>query len=535
MTHNTNWHVDAVFYELYVRAFADGNNDGHGDFIGLRDKLDYLEWLGVDCVWLLPMYPSPLRDDGYDIASYYGIHPQYGLMEDFKMTIDAIHARGMKVITDLVMNHTSDEHPWFKESRRSKDSPLRDWYVWSDTNEKYQDARIIFTDTETSNWAYDEPTGEYYWHRFYSSQPDLNFDNPAVRQEMFKIAAFWLEMGIDGFRADAVPYLIEREGTNCENLPETHDFLKELRTYMDEHFPGTILLGEANQWPEDLMPYFGDGTDEFHMCFHFPVMPRLFKALATESRIDVVQILEDTPAIPDTVQWATFLRNHDELTLEMVSEADRQFMWDTYAPEPRMRLNVGIRRRLAPLLDNDRRKIELMHSLLYTLPGAPVMYYGDEIGMGDNIELFDRNGVRTPMQWNDTDNGGFSQVPRNTLYAPAIEGEEYGYSTVNVASQQLDTSSLLHTVRDMLSVRKGLNMLAKGEMVWLDQHPMASLSFIRRDANGTLVALHNLTDADLIVDVPQGKYRDVLTGHTYGPGELKLAPYGYYWLLRTDN
>jgi maltose alpha-D-glucosyltransferase/alpha-amylase len=533
---DTNWHINAVFYELYVRAFADGNADGHGDFIGLRDKLDYLEWLGVDCIWLLPMYPSPLRDDGYDIASFYGIHENYGLMEDFRLTIDAIHDRGIKVVTDLVLNHTSDEHPWFKESRRSKDSIMRDWYVWSDTDEKYQDARIIFTDTETSNWAYDETTDEYYWHRFYSSQPDLNYDNPKVRAEMFKVARFWLEMGIDGFRADAVPYLLEREGTNCENLPETHDYLKELRSFMDREFPGTILLAEANQWPGDLMPYFGNGNDEFHMCFHFPVMPRLYKALAVNSREDVVKILDDTPDIPNTVQWATFLRNHDELTLEMVSKEDRQFMWDHYAPEPRMRLNLGIRRRLAPLLENDRRRIELMNSMLFTLPGSPVLYYGDEIGMGDNIELFDRNGVRTPMQWSDEPNAGFSDASSSTLYAPPIEGEEYGYDRVNVASQKPDTTSLLHTVRNMIAARKKMPMLPKGNLVWLSDHPQQSLSFMRQDANGTCVALHNLTDAPLVVSVPDGNYKDMLAEDTptVAGGDVTLAPYGYRWLVQAD-
>ncbi|MEL7236968.1 MAG: alpha-amylase family protein, partial [Chloroflexota bacterium] len=353
----------------------------------------------------LPTYPSPLRDDGYDIASYYGIHQQYGLMEDFKMAIEEIHNRGMKIITDLVLNHTSDEHPWFKEARRSKDSPMRDWYVWTDDPSKYSDARIIFTDTERSNWAYDEGSGQYYWHRFYSSQPDLNYDNPRVREEMIKVLHYWLEMGIDGFRADAVPYLYEREGTSSENLPETHNYLKQIRAYMDEHFPGTILLGEANQWPHDLLPYFANG-DEFQMAFHFPVMPRLYKAVAVADRTDVVNILADTPPIPSNCQWATFLRNHDELTLEMVTEEDRQFMWEHYAPELRQRLNLGIRRRLAPLMDNDRRRIELMYSLLFTLPGTPVLYYGDEIGMGDNVHLFDRNGVRTPMQWDDNFNAG---------------------------------------------------------------------------------------------------------------------------------
>ncbi len=526
-----NWHLNAVFYELYLRAFKDSNGDGHGDFAGLREKLDYLQWLGVDVIWLLPTYPSPLRDDGYDIASYYGVHQQYGLMEDLRMTIEEIHRRGMRVITDLVLNHTSDEHPWFKESRRSKDSPMRDWYVWTDDPAKYTGVRIIFTDTEHSNWAYDEGSEQYYWHRFYSSQPDLNYDNPAVREEMLRIVQYWLEMGIDGFRADAVPYLYEREGTSCENLPETHGFLKQLRAYMDEHFPGTILLGEANMWPQDLLPYFANG-DEFHMAFHFPVMPRLFKALALADRKDVVDILADTPPIPRYCQWATFLRNHDELTLEMVTDEDRQFMWDFYAPEPRQRLNLGIRRRLAPLLDNDRRKIELMHSLLFTLPGAPVMYYGDEIGMGDNIALFDRNGVRTPIQWDDSINAGFSPAIPDELYAPVIDDDVFGYPRVNIASQMHDSESILNVVRHMVHTRKNLAMLPKGQMTWMDEHPDASLSFWRADEAGKFVALHNLADEPLTISLPEGHYIDVLNkGEREAGGEVTLPPYGYRWLL----
>ena len=532
MDANSTWHLNAVFYECYIRAFRDSNGDGHGDLAGLREKLDYLQWLGVDAIWLLPMYPSPLRDDGYDIASYYGIHTQYGLMEDFQMTIDAIHRKGMRVVTDLVLNHTSDVHPWFKEARRSKDSPKRDWYVWTDDPTEYQDARIIFLDTEHSNWAYDEQSGEYYWHRFYSSQPDLNYDNPEVREEMIKVMHYWLEMGIDGFRADAVPYLFEREGTNCENLPETHNFLKQLRRYIDENFPGAILLGEANQWPHDLLPYFSNG-DEFQMCFHFPVMPRLYKALAQQDRTDVVEILADTPPIPANCQWATFLRNHDELTLEMVTDETRQYMWETYAPKPRHRLNLGIRRRLAPLMDGDRRRIQLMHSLLFTLPGAPVMYYGDEIGMGDNVELFDRNGVRTPMQWDDSVNAGFSDAIPDELYAPVINNEMFGYKQVNVAAQMETDDSLLRTIRHMIHTRKNLAMLPKGEMEWLHDHPNESLSFWRRDEAGTFLALHNLTGDYLNVNIPEGRYWDTLNGrneHITG-GEITLLPYGYRWLV----
>ncbi|MEM6527514.1 MAG: maltose alpha-D-glucosyltransferase [Chloroflexota bacterium] len=527
----TNWHIDAVFYELYLRAFFDANNDGHGDFDGLRQKLDYLQWLGVDVVWLLPTYPSPLRDDGYDIASYYGIHQQYGLMEDFKMAVEEIHNRGMKVITDLVLNHTSDEHPWFKEARRSKDSPLRDWYVWTDDPGKYSDARIIFTDTERSNWAYDEGSEQYYWHRFYSSQPDLNYDNPRVRDEMIKVLHYWLEMGIEGFRADAVPYLYEREGTSSENLPETHTYLKQIRAYMDTHFPGTILLGEANQWPHDLLPYFANG-DEFQMAFHFPVMPRLYKAVAIADRTDVVNILADTPPIPSNCQWATFLRNHDELTLEMVTEEDRQFMWDHYAPEPRQRLNMGIRRRLAPLMENDRRRIELMFSLLFTMPGAPVLYYGDEIGMGDNVNLFDRNGVRTPMQWDSSFNAGFSSTMPDNLYAPVIDDDEYGYQTVNVAAQMDDPNSLLYTVRHMVHVRKTQGMLPRGTMEWMDAHAASSLSFWRQSEAGRMAALHNLSAVPLTVTLPEANYYNALNVEEKSTGgEVVLEPYAYHWFI----
>ncbi|MFZ4814529.1 MAG: maltose alpha-D-glucosyltransferase [Phototrophicaceae bacterium] len=526
-----NWHINGIFYELYLRAFADSNGDGHGDFNGLQQKLDYLQWLGVDVIWLLPTYPSPLKDDGYDIASYYGVHEQYGMMEDFKMAVDEIHRRGMRVITDLVLNHTSDQHPWFKAARSAKDNPMRNWYVWSNDPTRYSGTRVIFNDSETSNWTLDEQTGEYYWHRFYKSQPDLNYDNPRVRVEMLNVADFWLGMGIDGFRADAVPYLFEREGTNNENLPETHVFLKELRAHMDRHFPGTILLGEANQWPQDLLPYFGDG-DEFSLAFHFPVMPRLYKALAQQDRSSVVEILAETPTIPESCQWATFLRNHDELTLEMVTEEDRQFMWDYYAPVREMRINMGIRRRLAPLMGNDRRKIELMNSLLFTLPGAPVLYYGDEIGMGDNIALFDRNGVRTPMQWDATSNGGFSPAPSDKLYAPLIADEAYGYSTVNVAAQMADPNALIHTIRQMVATRKRLAMLPKGALIWLDQHPQQSLSFIREDANGRVIALHNLSDQPLTLTVPAGNYRDVLRDdEAVIGGEVTLPPYGYLWWL----
>jgi maltose alpha-D-glucosyltransferase/alpha-amylase len=525
-----NWYINAIFYELYLRAFNDYDGDGHGDFAGLRQKLDYLQWLGVDCIWLLPIYPSPLRDDGYDIASFYGIHNNFGYLEDFRMTVQEIHRRGMKIIADLVVNHTSDQHPWFIESRRSQNSPMRDFYVWSPTDDKYKQARIIFVDTEVSNWSYDDRTGEYYWHRFYSSQPDLNYDNPIVRQEMLNVIKFWMDQGIDGFRVDAVPYLFEREGTNCENLPETHDYLKEMRRFVEMHYPSAVLLGEANQWPQDLRPYFGDG-DEFHMCFHFPVMPRLYMALARQDRSSVVQIMADTPEIPENAQWATFLRNHDELTLEMVTEEDRDFMWNFYAADPRYRLNLGIRRRLAPLMGNDRRRIELMNSMLFTLPGAPVLYYGDEIGMGDDITLFDRNGVRTPMQWSGEENAGFSTAPGDRLYAPVINDPEYGYRTVNVLAQQADPNSLLHILRNMILARKRLPVLAKGWLEWLDDLPKELLCFWRRDSEQQVLALHNLADRPSDLHLPGGyRFKDALYPDEPAQAVITLPGYGYRWL-----
>ncbi|HYO90598.1 MAG TPA: maltose alpha-D-glucosyltransferase, partial [Pyrinomonadaceae bacterium] len=437
------WYKDAVFYEVYVRGFYDSNGDGIGDFRGLTEKLDYLEWLGVDCLWLLPTYESPLRDGGYDISDYYAILPEFGTLEDFKIFLDEAHARGIRVITDLVINHTSDQHPWFQEARNSPNSPKRDWYVWSDTTEKYAGARIIFLDTEHSNWTWDDQAQAFYWHRFFSHQPDLNYDNPEVHQAMLDVVGFWLEMGVDGFRVDAVPYLYEREGTNCENLSETHGFLKKLRAYVEEHFPNRLLLGEANQWPEDVVEYFGD-DDQFHMNYHFPIMPRLFMALRQEDRRPIVEILERTPDIPANCPWGMFLRNHDELTLEMVTDEERDYLYNEYAKDRRMRLNVGIRRRLAPLLDNSRRRIELLNGLLFSLPGSPFLYYGDEIGMGDNIYLGDRDGVRTPMQWSSDRNAGFSRADFEQLYFPIIVNAVYGYQVVNVESQLRFDSSLLY-------------------------------------------------------------------------------------------
>lgn len=526
------WHTNAIFYELYLRAFADGNGDGHGDFIGLRDKLEYLEWLGVDCIWLLPVYPSPLNDDGYDIASFFGIHPDFGLLEDFKMTVDEIHRRGLRIIADLVVNHTSDQHPWFQEARRSKNSPWRDYYVWSDTDQKYNETRIIFLDTESSNWAYDEASGQYYWHRFYSTQPDLNYDNPKVHEEMMKVVSFWMDLGIDGFRVDAVPYLYEREGTNCENLDETHQYLRKMRKFVDDNYPDAILLGEANQWPEEVIHYFGTEKEpEFNLNFHFPVMPRLYMALAKQDRSSVVDILARTPAIPNNGQWATFLRNHDELTLEMVTEEERQFMWEFYSPEAVQRLNLGIRRRLAPLMGNDRRKIELMYSMLFTLPGTPVLYYGDEIGMGDNVGLFDRNGVRTPMQWNTDLNAGFSPAPENAIYAPVIQDPDFGYTSVNVESQRRDGYSLLHSIRTMIHTRKSHPTLATASLEWLDKLPKHTLCFWRKEGDAIYLALHNLSEKEVKVTLDKGQtFTNILSNETGISGTIELRAYSYYWL-----
>jgi maltose alpha-D-glucosyltransferase / alpha-amylase len=535
------WFKDAVFYQVYVRAFADGNGDGHGDFRGLTSKLDYFAELGVSCLWIMPMYPSPLLDDGYDIADYYQILNTYGTVEDLKTFIAEAHKRGLRVIADLVLNHTSDQHAWFQAARADRNSPYRDYYVRSDTDEKYKDARIIFIDSQKSNWTWDEQAGQYFWHRFYPSQPDLNFDNPAVQAEMLNVIKFWLDMGLDGYRADAVPYLFEREGTSCENLPETHAYLKTLRHYIDKQYPGAnrILLAEANQWPQDLRPYFGEG-DEFHMAFHFPVMPRIFKALATGDVTPVIDILKDTPQIPENCQWGMFLRNHDELTLEMVTPEDREFMWNTYASDPRMRLNLGIRRRLAPLLEGDQRKIHLAQSILLTLPGSPVLYYGDEIGMGDNIWLHDRNGVRTPMQWDASPNAGFSTAPADTLYAPVIDDETYGYKKVNVVTQREQTHSLWSGLRRMLKARKLHQAFSRGTCEFITVSNRSILAFTRTHDNETVLVVHNLSDQThaIAIDLSrwQGKsLHDLITETDLPPVgsepyTLKLGPYESLWL-----
>ena len=535
-----DWYKDAIFYEVFVRAFADSNGDGIGDLVGLTARLDYLQELGVDCIWLLPIYPSPLRDDGYDVADFCGIHPDYGNLDDLTAMLDEAHQRGLRVITDLVLNHTSDQHPWFKEARTSRDSPRRDYYVWSDTDQKYPEARIIFVDSQASNWEYDPQTGQYYWHRFFAHQPDLNYDNPAVQQAMLDVVRFWLDLGVDGFRADAVPYLFEREGTSCENLPETHAYLKRLRSFIDANYPGRILLSEANQWPEDTRSYFGDG-DEFHMAFHFPVMPRIFMSLARGDRQPILDILARTPPIPESCQWCTFLRCHDEVTLEMVTEEERAFMWDFYAPEPRMRLNLGIRRRLAPLLDNDRRKIELANSILFTLPGSPIIYYGDEIGMGDNIWLEDRDGLRTPMQWSDDQNAGFSIAHPSRLYSPVIGDEMFGYQKVNARAQRNDPSSLFHTMRKMISARKKHKSFSRGDCQFLHPDNTAVLAYTRRYEGETIIVVNNLSSSPQSVLLELAPFsgsspRDILSGESFTPVADKpylfaLAPYQYLWLL----
>ncbi|HMV48151.1 MAG TPA: maltose alpha-D-glucosyltransferase, partial [Blastocatellia bacterium] len=532
------WYKDAVFYEINVRGFFDSNADGIGDLPGLTDKLDYLYWLGVNCLWLLPIYPSPLRDGGYDISDYRDILPAYGTLADFKTLLAEAHLRGIRVITDLVLNHTSDQHPWFQSARSSPDSPYRNWYVWSDTDHRYTGTRIIFTDTERSNWTWDEQAGAFYWHRFFSHQPDLNYDNPAVQEAMLDVVRFWLDLGVDGFRLDAVPYLYEREGTNCENLPETHAFLKKLRAFVDANYKGRLLLAEANQWPAEVIDYFGGG-DECRMCYHFPVMPRLFIAMHLEDRTPVVEILRRTPAIPAAAQWGLFLRNHDELTLEMVTEEERAYLYQEYAPKPRMKLNVGIRRRLAPLMDNGRRRLELMHALLFSLPGSPFLYYGDEIGMGDNIYLSDRDGVRTPMQWSADRNGGFSRAEFAQLYFPPIMDPVYGFQSVNVEAQQRTTTSLLQWVRGMIALRQRHPVFGRGEIEFLEPENKKILAFIRRYDSETVLCAYNLSLSSQAVTLDLSgyegltlvdmQYRLPFPGITTQPYQLTFNEYGFYW------
>jgi maltose alpha-D-glucosyltransferase / alpha-amylase len=532
------WYKDAIIYELHVRAFHDSNADGIGDFRGLIEKLDYLRDLGVTCIWLLPFFPSPLRDDGYDISNDREVHPAYGTLADFEDFVVEAHRRGLRVITELVMNHTSDQHPWFQEARRDPASPKRDYYVWSDTDQRYADARIIFTDTEPSNWTWDHGARAYYWHRFFSHQPDLNFDNPVVRQKMLEALEFWLDRGVDGLRLDAVPYLYEREGTNCENLPETHAYLKDVRAAIDHAYAGRLLLAEANQWPADVRAYFGDG-DECHMAFHFPVMPRIFMAIRREERRPIVEIMSQTPEIPEGCQWALFLRNHDELTLEMVTDEERDYLYSEYAHESQMRVNVGIRRRLAPLMQNGRRQIELLHSLLFSLPGTPVLYYGDELGMGDNIYLGDRAGVRTPMQWTGDRNAGFSRADTSRLYSPVIMDPVYGYQAINVEAQLRTPSSLLHWLRRLIVIRKRYPAFGRGSIEFLYPTNQRVLAYLRHYDDQTLLIVANLSrfsqPAELDLSRLAGWTPIELFGETRFPtiGEqpyvLTLGPHGFDW------
>ena len=536
------WYKDAIIYQAHVKAFADSNGDGIGDFGGLMTKLDYLQSLGITAIWLLPFYPSPLRDDGYDIADYYDVNPQYGTLADFRAFLKEAHTRGLRVITELVINHTSDQNPWFQRARRAKRGSVeRDFYVWSDTTEKYQDARIIFKDFEPSNWTWDPVAGQHYWHRFFHHQPDLNFDSPAVRKAVLKVFEFWLQMGVDGLRLDAIPYLFEREGTNCENLPETHAYLKELRTYVDKKFPESMLLAEANQWPEDAVAYFGDG-DSCQMAFHFPVMPRMFMALQMEDRYPIIDILDQTPAIPENCQWAMFLRNHDELTLEMVTEEERDYMYRMYANDQRARINLGIRRRLAPLLGNNRRKIELINILLLSMPGTPIIYYGDEIGMGDNIYLGDRNGVRTPMQWSADRNAGFSRANPQQLYFPIIIDPEYHYESINVENQERNLSSLLNWTRRVTAMRRRYQAFGRGTMEFLSSENTKVLTFLRRHSDEIILVVVNLSRFAQAVELDlaafagtqprelfsQNRFPKVRTDALY---TLTIGPHGHYWLL----
>jgi maltose alpha-D-glucosyltransferase/alpha-amylase len=535
---NPQWYKTAVFYELYVRSFYDSNADGFGDFKGLTEKLDYIEWLGIDCLWLLPFFQSPLKDGGYDISDFYSILPEYGNLNDFIEFMDEAHKRGIRVVSDMVVNHTSDQHPWFQEARKPG-SDKRDWYVWSDDPEKYSDARIIFIDSEHSNWTWDEEAGGYYWHRFFSHQPDLNYDNEEVQEQMLAALRFWLDLGLDGFRLDAVPYLFEREGTNCENLPETHDFLKRIRQEIDKDYDDIVLLAEANQWPADVVEYFGQSGDECHMCFNFPLMPRMFMAARRQVRYPVVEILEQTPDIPDESQWGIFLRNHDELTLEMVTDEERDYMYNEYAHDPRMKLNLGIRRRLAPLLENNRDLMRLFHAMLFSLPGTPIVYYGDEIRMGDNIYLGDRDGVRTPMQWTSDRNAGFSRSDFAQLYLPVLMDAVYGYQACNVEGQMRDGHSFLQWFRRLLAVRKQHPVFGTGTFQVLHPENAAIFAYVRERGDDRILCVNNLSGraqaAELDLSPWEGMYPVELMGRERFPriGELPylltFGPHAFYW------
>jgi maltose alpha-D-glucosyltransferase/alpha-amylase len=547
-----HWYKRALFYEVLVRGFHDSNGDGTGDLPGLTSRLDYLQWLGVDCIWLLPIYASPLRDGGYDIADFTSILPEFGILGDFVELVDQAHERGMRVIADLVMNHTSDGHPWFQASRTDPEGPFGDFYVWSDTDDKYADARVIFVDAEHSNWTYDPVRGQYYWHRFFSHQPDLNYENPKVQDAMLEVLRFWLDLGIDGFRLDAVPYLYEREGTNCENLKETHEYLKRVRSEVDRLYPDRVLLAEANQWPADVVEYFGDertGGDECHMAFNFPLMPRIFMAVRREQRYPISEIMGHTPSIPASCQWGIFLRNHDELTLEMVTDDERDYMYTEYAKDPRMKANIGIRRRLAPLLDNDRNQLELFTALLLSLPGSPVMYYGDEIGMGDNIWLGDRDGVRTPMQWTPDRNAGFSTCDPQRLYLPLNMDPIYGYQALNVEAQQRNPGSLLHWTKRMIEIRKRHPVFGLGGFEELNSSNPSVLAFVREytgpvelegvDLSDHILCVNNLSRFPQPVELDLRRFKGITPVECMGgvifppigdlPYLLTLPGHGFYW------
>jgi maltose alpha-D-glucosyltransferase / alpha-amylase len=537
------WFQKAVFYEVLVRGFNDSNDDGTGDLAGITAKLDHLEWLGVDCLWLLPFYQSPLRDGGYDISDFFSVLPEYGDLADATTLIEEAHRRGIKVIADMVMNHTSDQHPWFEESRSSRTNPKADWYVWNDDDHRWSEARIIFVDTEKSNWTYDATREQYYWHRFFSHQPDLNYRNEDVQAAMLDVVRFWLDIGLDGFRLDAVPYLFEADGTNGENLPETHEYLKRVRKEVDAQFPGRVLLAEANQWPADVVDYFGDG-DECHMCFHFPLMPRMFMAVRREQRYPITEILAQTPQIPDGAQWGIFLRNHDELTLEMVTDEERDYMYSEYAKDPRMKMNIGIRRRLAPLVENDRRVAELLHALLFSMPGSPILYYGDEILMGDNIYLGDRDGVRTPMQWTPDRNAGFTKADFAQLYLPVLMDPVYGFQSVNVEAQLRNPSSFLHWIRRMIEVRKQHPLFGTGTFEVVNVENPSVLAFTRAEGDDIVLCVNNLSrfaqPAELPLQAYAGKQPMELLGRVPFPpiGELPyfitLAPHSFYWFELVD-
>jgi maltose alpha-D-glucosyltransferase/alpha-amylase len=534
------WFKDAVIYQIPVKSFFDSTGDGYGDLRGVIEKLDYIRDLGVDCLWIMPLYPSPLRDDGYDISDFVSIDPTYGTVEDFAELIASAHARGIRVIADMVMNHSSDQHAWFQEARSDPNSPKRDYYVWTDDPAKYSGTRIIFTDTEVSNWTFDPVAGQYFWHRFFSHQPDLNYDNEEVQREMLDIMRFWMNIGLDGFRCDAVPYLFEREGTNCENLPETHQFLRRARNMIETEYPGAIMLAEANQWPSDVVEYFGtEDEPEFHMAFHFPLMPRMYMAMRRELRTPIVEVMESTPEIGAGNQWAIFLRNHDELTLEMVTDAERDYMYYEYAKDPRMRINVGIRRRLAPLLENGRRQMEMMTSLLLSMPGTPCLYYGDEIGMGDNIYIGDRNGVRTPMQWSGDRNAGFSRADWARLYSPVIMDPVYGYQAVNVEAQNRTPTSLLNWTKRVLAVRKRYQAFGRGSLRFLHPENLKVLVYLREYEHEVLLCVVNLSRfvqyAEIDLSEFDGWNPVELIGEVPFPSIgtlpyfLTLGPHGFYW------